>query len=63
MEVIGFVVFSTSSDAADTKSKVKRSLHSKPNLKEGPLVYGRGDAEICGQFLRCGATENNAVGS
>lgn len=62
MESTGFVVLSASSDGADIKLEVKRFLHLKPKRKQGPFVYGRGDADTCGQFLRCGTEESDAVG-
>lgn len=62
MESTGFVVLSAASDGADINSEVKRFLHLKPKREQGPFVYGRGDAEICGQFLRCGTEESDAVG-
>lgn len=62
MEITGFVVFSASSDGAGINSEVQRSLHLRPKRKRGPFIYGRGDADICGRFLRCGAEENDVVG-
>ncbi|KXG51318.1 uncharacterized protein PGRI_093300 [Penicillium griseofulvum] len=60
MESTGFVVLSASSDGADIKLEVKRFLHLKPKREQGPFVYGRGDADTCGQFLRCGTEESDA---
>ena len=62
MEITGFVVFSASSDGAGINSEVQRSLHLRPKREKGPFVYGRGDADTCGRFLRCGAEENDVVG-
>lgn len=62
MEITGFVVFSASSDGADINSEVKRSLHIWPKIEKHPLVYGRGDADTCARFLRCGTEESDAVG-
>lgn len=62
MESTGFVVLSTTSNGADINSEVKRFLHLKPKREQGPFVYGRGDADTCGQFLRCGTEESDAVG-
>lgn len=61
MEITGYSVFSASSDGADLNSEVRRSLDRRPKIEKGNFVYGRGDADICGQFLRCGAEEGNAV--
>ncbi|CAG8057774.1 unnamed protein product [Penicillium nalgiovense] len=60
MEVTGFVVFSASSDGADINPEVKRSLHLWPKIEKPPLVYGRGDADTCARFLRCGTEESDA---
>lgn len=62
MEFTGFVVLSASSDGADLNSEVKRFLHLRPKREKGHFVYGRGDADICGQFLRRGTEESGAVG-
>lgn len=56
-------MFLTSSNTADIKPEVKRSLYLRPNLEKGPVVYGRGDAESYRRFLRCGVAESKAVGS
>jgi hypothetical protein len=61
MEITGFVVFSASSDGTEIKAAVKRTLYLRPRVEKGALVYGRGDADTCGRFLRCGAEENDAV--
>ncbi|KOS37044.1 hypothetical protein ACN38_g12187 [Penicillium nordicum] len=63
MESTGFVVLSTTSNGADINSEVKRFLHLKPKREQGPFVYGRGDADTCGQFLRCGTEESDAFAS
>lgn len=61
MEITGFVVFSASSDGVGLNPEV-RSLDLRPRIENGPFVYWRGDADICGRFLRCGAEKSGAVG-
>jgi hypothetical protein len=61
MEITGYVVLSASSNGTEIKSAVIRSLYLRPRVEEGTLVYGRGDANTCGRFLRCGAEESDAV--
>ncbi|KAJ6182794.1 hypothetical protein N7485_001436 [Penicillium canescens] len=60
MEITGYVVLSASSNGTEIKSAVMRSLYLRPRVEKGTLVYGRGDANTCGRFLRCGAEESDA---
>lgn len=62
MEITGFMVFSASSDRADINSKVKRSLYLWPKVEKAPLVYSRGDTDICARFLRHRTEESDVVG-
>lgn len=62
MEITGYSVFSASSDGADLNLEVKRSLHLNPKKEKDSCVYGRGNADICARFLRCGAEKDDAVG-
>lgn len=62
IEIIGFMVFSASSNRADINSEVKRSLHLQLKVEKAPLVYGRGDADIYTRFLRYRTKESDVVG-
>ncbi|KAJ5642844.1 hypothetical protein N7490_006844 [Penicillium lividum] len=60
MEITGFIVFSASTEDPDISAEVKRSLHSRQSVQNGPLTYGRGDPNTYKRFMRYRADDNNA---
>lgn len=52
MEALGYAKIQTGAPSQNLVTEVERSLRSRPNVVSGPVMYGRGDHDGCGSYLK-----------